>query len=93
MDGSRSSFSNLRQVIDQTGHDEKADIWSLGITAIELAKGRPPYHKLKLMQILNLIQKSEPPVLDGDFSKYFKDFVAQALTKDPANVFKFLMSF
>jgi serine/threonine-protein kinase 24/25/MST4 len=68
------------------GYNEKADIWSLGITAIELALGRPPYHNLKLMQILNLIPNAEPPILHGDFSKSLKEFVALALTKNPTDV-------
>lgn len=71
------------EVVKRTGYDSRADIWSVGILAIELASGQPPYAELHPMKVLHLISRNPPPTLHPTHSKIFRDFVAQCLVRDP----------
>ncbi|WFD19518.1 non-specific serine/threonine protein kinase [Malassezia caprae] len=71
------------EVVKQSGYTTSADIWSVGITAIELAQGEPPYADLHPMKVLHLIPRNPPPQLPKTYSSAFRDFVAQCLTRDP----------
>lgn len=66
-------------------YDFKVDIWSLGITLIELAQMEPPNSEMSPMRVLLKIQKSDPPKLDHpqNYTKEFNEFLSKALVKDP----------
>ncbi|XP_033886911.1 STE20-like serine/threonine-protein kinase isoform X1 [Acipenser ruthenus] len=68
-------------------YDYKADIWSLGVTLIELAEIEPPHHELNPMRVLLKIAKAEPPTLSqpSKWSAEFKDFLRKALDKNLDN--------
>ncbi|XP_046885704.1 STE20-like serine/threonine-protein kinase isoform X3 [Hypomesus transpacificus] len=68
-------------------YDHKADIWSLGVTLIELAQIEPPNHEMNPMRVLLKIAKSEPPTLmqPSRWSPEFSDFLRKALDKNVDN--------
>ncbi|XP_005156929.1 STE20-like serine/threonine-protein kinase isoform X2 [Danio rerio] len=68
-------------------YDYKADIWSLGVTLIELAQIEPPNHEMNPMRVLLKIAKSEPPTLASPsrWSPEFSDFLRKALDKNVDN--------
>eukprot|EP01137_Pigoraptor_chileana_P012322 Opistho-2@4281 len=73
------------EVIQEIGYDVKADIWSLGITAIELAEMKPPYADIHPMRAIFMIPTKPPPSFTHPekWSKAFVDFIAKCLVKNP----------
>jgi mitogen-activated protein kinase kinase 7 len=66
-------------------YDIRADVWSLGITLVELATGAYPYKDCKTdFEVLTKVLDSDPPSLPENegFSDDFRDFVKRCLTKD-----------
>ncbi|CAH8484132.1 unnamed protein product [Schistosoma bovis] len=69
-------------------YDARSDIWSLGITALEMAEGRPPLCEMHPMRALFLIMRNSPPRLKQSpngsrhWTPRFHDFVNKCLTKD-----------
>jgi len=84
------------EVIDPSiasGYDFLADIWSLGITCIELAYGSVPYTQHRPGNVFVLILRNQPPSLQDPrlesvakrtFSPAFSEFVSRCLEKDPS---------
>ena len=65
-------------------YDNRSDLWSLGITAIEMAEGQPPLCDMHPMRALFLIPRNPAPKLKSakKWSKKFNSFVEQCLIKD-----------
>ncbi|XP_061595846.1 misshapen-like kinase 1 isoform X3 [Cololabis saira] len=67
-------------------YDYRSDIWSLGITAIEMAEGAPPLCDMHPMRALFLIPRNSPPKLKSKkWSKKFFDFIEGCLVKTYAS--------
>ncbi|XP_032359238.1 myosin-IIIa isoform X2 [Etheostoma spectabile] len=71
------------QQLDST-YDARCDVWSLGITAIELGDGDPPLSELHPMRALFKIPRNPPPTLHQPelWSDEFNDFICKCLIKD-----------
>lgn len=76
---------------DERGYNTKADIWSIGITAMELAKGQAPYQRMAPMEVIRRTLKEAPPTFalyqrtphSKEPSSALKSFVQACLQADP----------
>lgn len=74
------------EVVQKRKYDYKADIWSVGIIAIECAQFIPPFLNNNLIETLIDIVSKDAPVLDDPYSRWspaFHDFVGKVLNKNP----------
>lgn len=77
------------EVMEQADYDYKADIWSFGITAIELATGHAPFAKHPPLKVLMMTLNNDPPTLSREtttnkFSRTFKEMIDTCMSKDPS---------
>eukprot|EP01087_Luapelamoeba_hula_P024404 TRINITY_DN927_c0_g1_i1.p1 TRINITY_DN927_c0_g1~~TRINITY_DN927_c0_g1_i1.p1 ORF type:complete len:586 (-),score=139.11 TRINITY_DN927_c0_g1_i1:7-1764(-) len=73
------------EVLNGDAYDFRVDVWSLAITAIEMAEGDPPHIKEPMMKAMLKICAGDPPKLQEPekWSKEFNNFLAYCLVKDP----------
>eukprot|EP00887_Chlorella_sp_A99_P007201 scaffold2.g7201.t1 len=75
------------EVLEEEGYNWHADIWSFGITLMELALGRPPFYSLPQRELWTALAHGHPPRLeDGGgraFCKDLKDLVTKCLVREP----------
>ncbi|XP_022106885.1 serine/threonine-protein kinase 3-like isoform X2 [Acanthaster planci] len=73
------------EVIQEIGYDCKADIWSLGITALEMCEGKPPYADIHPMRAIFMIPTKPPPTFRNPegWSPELIDFTSKCLVKNP----------
>jgi len=66
-------------------YDCLADIWSLGITVIEMAERDPPHSEVSPMRVLSKVQRGQPPTLrsPSQWSDAMRDFLTRCLRKEP----------
>jgi len=74
------------EVLNQEPYDYKADIWAIGVTAIEMADGVPPHFDKHQMRAMFLIPSLPPPTVKqpDNFTAPFNELLAKILIKDPA---------
>uniref|UniRef100_A0AAX7SFW1 non-specific serine/threonine protein kinase n=1 Tax=Astatotilapia calliptera TaxID=8154 RepID=A0AAX7SFW1_ASTCA len=68
--------------MDEGQYDGKVDVWSLGITCIELAERKPPLFNMNAMSALYHIAQNESPVLQSDYFRNFVDSCLQKIAQD-----------
>ncbi|XP_043256772.1 neither inactivation nor afterpotential protein C isoform X3 [Colletes gigas] len=70
-----------------SGYGSRADVWAIGITAIELADGKPPFQDMHPTRALFQIVRNPPPNLyrPSNWTQTFNDFIAECLEKNPEN--------
>ena len=74
---------NTAPEVFEEGEGEKSDVWSLGMTLLELAERKHPYKDLSRSEVVEKLMKEPPPSLSSEkWSVAFVDFVGKCLVRD-----------
>ena len=65
--------------VSDSGYDSRADVWAIGITAIEIADGKAPFQDMHPTRALFQIVRNPPPSLyrPSNWSQVFNDFIIE----------------
>ncbi|OHT15710.1 STE family protein kinase [Tritrichomonas foetus] len=79
-----SCYAAPEAIVDtEKGYKQEADIWSLGIIAVEIATGMLPYKDMNPVDQITAVTQQPPPTLPDSFSLSFRDFVQECLVTNP----------
>ena len=71
------------EILQNRPYGKKADVWSYGCYAYELATGKTPFHNLPTNELIEAVKNQDPnPIDDPRWSDGFKDFISKCLIKD-----------
>ncbi|KAJ7273745.1 hypothetical protein B0H12DRAFT_1090879 [Mycena haematopus] len=77
-----SVFWMAPEVVKQSGHTRKADIWSVGCLVVEMLTGEHPWATLTQMQAIFKIGSSAKPTIPSDISSDAQDFLLRTFELD-----------
>ncbi|KAF8921262.1 hypothetical protein CPB85DRAFT_1270044 [Mucidula mucida] len=77
-----SVFWMAPEVVKQSGHTQKADIWSVGCLVVEMLTGEHPWAQLTQMQAIFKIGSSAKPTIPSDISAEAQDFLTRTFDLD-----------
>jgi len=79
-----SAYWMAPEVIRQERYNDKVDIWSLGITAIEMVEGYPPYYDYPAIRAMGMISTRQTYTLKNEqnYSADFRDFISKCLQRE-----------
>lgn len=82
----RACIRACDQVIRESGHGRKADIWSVGCTVIEMLTGKPPWSELDnpITALFQIASGNKLPTLPEGVSAACTDFILCCLNRDPS---------